>query len=223
MESLDSNPRAEEKQDREIQHATLESLEGFSRLSEKQKSYITATLYIQQRAERGTDPVSASRIQEMPKHFEGFAHGGSYIAHSDLSVREHPADKGKYFSSQLLIMSEYCHQAISKLESYGDEKSPSSEWREAGPIGSYAELEELIALSQSTDKLPFVAEIWDGTPYEKGTMRVHSTLLLGKNNEGEFMVWEKTGFHMPFQLIPLKQVYESYAKYTGWCMRSLSV
>jgi hypothetical protein len=214
--------QSEEERVREEQYRQLESLSGFSRLSEDQQRYIKATLYIQQRAERGSDPVSESRIKPMPPAFENVAPGRSYIEHSSLSTNG-TSGKGEYFQSQLHIMNQYCHGAIAKLERYAVTKESNAGWYEAGPITSFLELTELVELACAEHKFPLVIQVSLHPAGERGSALQHSTVLLGQDADGEYTVWEKSGYHMPFQIAPLKLVYEAYKKSTGWRIRPLSV
>jgi hypothetical protein len=211
-----------EQEVREEQHKLLESLSGFPHLSEDQQRYIKATLYIQQRAERESDPVSASRVKSMPQVFESNAPGRPYIDHSSLSTQV-SSDKGGYFESQLYIMNQYCHAAVAKLEDYRENKESAKNWREAGPIHSFLELVELLELARAEHDFPFVIEVRHRPLGEDRSALEHSTVLLGQNVDGEFMVWEKSGYHLPFQLVPLRQVFDAYKGSTGWRLRPVLV
>ena len=201
---------------------TLESLSGFSRLSENQKRYLLNSLYIQQRAERGTDIVSAAHINEMPKKFEEFAQAGPYILTPE-QPKKVPSE-GKYSSSQSYVSNENCHNAIVELEKYrNNKKLLIPEWHEYGLFKSYLDLEKFIVSLKEKNGPPFVIEIWNGKPDKRNSKLSHSTLLIEQNNEGEWMLWEKSGFSMPFQLISLKAVYKAYGKTYWWLVRPLLV
>ncbi len=224
--------RTQEKESREQQRLLLESLSGFSRLSPRQKRYLTTSFYIQQRAERGTDSTSAERIREMPEEFKkflGVSHS-TYIAYPDSPARSNQKEPrgekqtDKYFKSQLRIMNDFCHDAIAKLEDYRDGELRDSLWVDAGPVTSFSDVEELVILALEQDNFPLVVQIWEGRKEENNlTNLLHSMLLLGKDDRGEYIVWEKSGWHMPFRLVSLKEVYESYGYASGWVMRPLSV
>ncbi len=214
-----------EKALRESRAALLEELPGFHRLSQDQQRYLRSTLYIQQRAERGTDPISSSRVQDVPEKFASRFADKKYIAHSDLSSTSDSSEVKRYLASQLKIMSDYCHKAVIQLEEYAVEKLPSSEslWCEVGPTTTYSDLEELVATLSAAHSFPFVIEVWDGSSGSGVRTPVHSSVLLGRNSEGKLMTWEKAGFHLPFQLVPLDQVYDIYKEFDAWRMRPLSV
>lgn len=220
-----SEIHAEEQQARGEQRGILESLEGFARLSSKQRQFVLNSLYIQQRANRGTDPASATRIQERPE-FEEFAPQGMYITGPspefiDPELRETGA---RYYSSQAYVMNDYCFRAINELEAYGAGEVPDQNWHDAGPIASYEELKEFVDLVEKSEKPPLVVDIWANEPNNNDPFsRVHTTLLLGENSNGELMVWEKAGFNMPFQVTSLEQIYHAYSKCRGWRMRPLSI
>ncbi len=211
----------EEQRDRERSDAVLEGLSGFSRLSEAQQKYIRASLYIQQRAERGTDEVSAARIRPIPNEFAQFAPGRATIAQPGILLSEEGPNAQRYFESQRYIMSEYCHRVISALERHGVGGRRTPEWSDAGPVHSYAELEDLIGLFTHSHTPPFVLQVQKLVGELKGPE--HSTVLLGQNTEGDFIVWEKAGYHLPFQLMTLRDVYTAYEKYTGWRVRQLQL
>jgi len=222
--------RENELQVREQQQSLLESLSGFSRLSNKQKSFILDSLYIQQRAERGTDIVSASRIYKSVSDIDinKLAPGGTYITHggedSEILKQQPEKNKNRYKKSQVYIMNKNCHRVIAEIEKLAEEKNLSRGWSYAGPINSYEDLVELAVLVDKTNKPPYVIEIWHSEPKEDEPLEhAHTTLILGQNNDGEYVVWEKAGFSLPFQLTTLKQVYDAYHKYSGWRIRQLSV
>lgn len=209
-----------EVQERGEMIATLEQLDGYKRMSEKQKQFLLLSLYVQQRAERGTDPVSASRIQEVPPNFKNLPREMPYITsvYNDGST-----GSGDYHTSQLYIMSEFCHKAVKDLEAYGTEHNGEAEWIEAGPVRTYDELCELLHLADDTVKFPLVLEAWVENPGSNPMYRSHTALVLGKNGSGEYMVWEKVGFNLPFQVTSLKQVYDIYDTHVGWRVRELRV
>jgi hypothetical protein len=221
-----SDIHEEERQDREQNQEKLGALSGFSRLSPKQRSFILNSLYIQQRADRGTDPASLSRIHKRLEN-ESFAPNGTYITGPspqfiDPELKE---SAGRYYSSQQFIMNEYCHKTVNQLEGYGDGETAARSWYDAGPLESYEEVKEFVALVEKSDSPPLVIEIWydEPNPNKSGSYPYHTTLLLGQDSQGEFVVWEKSGFNMPFQLTSLEQIYNSYSKCRGWRMRPLSV
>lgn len=224
--------RAEEKESREQRRSLLEGLSGFSRLSPRQKRYLTTSLYIQQRAERGTDPISAARINDMPEEFRKFlgSPDGAYITSPMFSdsnkLKESDIKKytDRYFESQISIMSDFCHRVITKLEDYREGELLSVSWVDVGPVTSFSDVEELVALATEQNDFPLVVQIWKGKPEEDNlTNLLHSFILLGKDDGGKYLVWEKSGCNMPFQIISLKQVYENYEHAIGWRMRQLSV
>jgi hypothetical protein len=211
-----------EKKDREEIKERLNKLSGFLRLSPKQKQYILVSFYIQQRAERGTDTKSASRIGDMPDRFDRFSPGSKYMKCFDQALWE---EKGsdKYQASQLAIMNTNCHQALEKLEEISSkESSPETNWIDMGPIGSYLDLEEQVKLMEETSTFPLAIQAWD-TEKEglKYPILSHSTLLLGRDESGELIVWEKSAFNMPFQLNSLRKLCSAYPLHTIWKMRPL--
>jgi len=200
----------------------LEQLSGYARLTEKQKQFILLSLYIQQRAERGTDTGSSARIQAVPEGFTENAPGGVYITHPKTVDMSESWER--YKLSQLNVMSNYCHETARKLESYGAGKKPEeSTWYDAGTIKSFSDLEQLIDLAEHDIASPFLLEMWNGEPDDpKREQVVHTTVLLGKNGTGDWMCWEKSGFHLPYQIITLSVLYDAYKEHTGWRLRTLA-
>ncbi len=200
----------------------LEQLSGYAQLTEKQKQFILLSLYTQQRAERGTDAGSDARIQEVPERFSKSAPKGVYIAHPETVDTNESWER--YKSSQFHVMSNYCHKTVRQLESYGtDKKLGESTWYDVGTIESLSDLESFISLAEQENKSPFVMEMWSGEPDDTKRERIsHTTVLLGKSETGEWVCWEKSGFHIPYQIITLSALYGAYKEHTGWRLRSLS-
>lgn len=205
-----------EKDSRNEIVARLQNLSGFQKLSAKQQQFILVSLYVQARAERGTDVVSATKITDVPEKFSSASPHGSYIKLPDFKTQEEydtlyeHLDEYKYKKSQDLIQSEYCHSVVAKLESLKGGESSAIEWIDPGPIDSLSELYELISLAESQYKYPFVLEIaYDETGRNNMRRLQHTAVLLGKDDLG-YVVWEKAGLHLPFQLAPLEQVYHAY-------------
>jgi hypothetical protein len=231
----------EEKDSRKEEITRLNGLSGFQELSEKQQQFILVSLYVQDRAERGTDVVSATKISDVPEKFISASPHGSYIRLPDFGTQEEYDELNKYLyenpneykykKSQDLIQSEYCHSVVAKLESLKDSEASTAEWIDPGPIDSLPELYELISLAESQYSYPFVLEIaYDEVGRNNMRRLQHTAVLLGKDDSG-YVVWEKAGLHLPFQLAPLEQVYHAYME-TGdyvrfpsrfWRLRPLKV
>lgn len=210
---------------REQNLTTLESLSGYNRLSERQRQYMRLSFYIQQRAERGTDPGSASHIFAQPARFEKLAPGGVLILDPNKPPKDSQLpEKGAYFSSQSYIAAEYCHRAVSNLEAYREGNETAPEWHELGLAPSYEQLEEV---ADTFNGQPCVVEVWYDQPGHKTSIHLHTSLILGRNQSNELICWEKAGYSSPFQLLSLKQVYNAYVddevKKDGWRIRPLLV
>jgi len=224
-ESNSFKDMAKNEQDRREQTlTTLESLSGFNGLSKKQKQYINLSLYVQQRAERGTDPGSAAHIHVPQGSFlEKIAPGRVLISDPNKHSKDSgSSERGGYFLSQAYIAAEYCHRAVRNLEEYREGGQADPEWHELG-APSYAELEQS---ANAFNGHPCVVEVWDGQPGGKTSIPLHTSLILGRNQNNELMVWEKAGSSSPFQLLPLQQVYNAYAgdiRKSRWRIRSLAV
>lgn len=214
---------AHESVKREEQETILQSLEGYKCMSQKQQQFLRNMLYVQQRAERGTDEGSALRIA--PANTMSWEKHGNlpYISHNSVPEDKYHIEWKKYKESQLAIMSEYCHKTVDRLESYAKEDAPQDyEWIWPGPISSLDDLTLLVELIAEKQPPPYVIEIWDGIPEAHGRGALcHTTALLGKKGD-HFIVWEKSGFSLPFQITTLDHIYTLYKDYTGWRIRPLS-
>jgi hypothetical protein len=169
---------------------------------------------------RGTDTKSASRIQKMPDIFKDFGSEHPYITRS---TTDNDQATDKYITSQQMIMRDSCHGVVRKLEEYSDHVDTPVDWIEAGPISSYMELCELIDMYKQQHQFPAVIQTCPSPHKIDAEKLIHTTVLLGNNNEDTPMVWEKIGFHLPFLVQPLETTYAPYSKYTGWRIRPLSV
>ena len=201
---------------------SIRELPGFVRLSERQQRYLLGTLYIQQRAVRGTDAKSAARIQKMPDNFKDFGAEHPYIA-LPTTPWDHNKSTDNYVASQRMIMRDSCHGVVRQLEGYTDHVDTSIDWIEAGPINSYADLCELIDMYKQQHQFPAIIQTCPSPRKIDAEKLIHTTVLLGNNSENIPMVWEKMGFHLPFLVQPLEKTYAPYSKYTGWRIRPLSV
>lgn len=190
----------------------LEAIEGFKNLSTAQQRFMLSTLYIQQRAERGTDSRSASRIQKAATIYKN-RRDESYIA-SDYSGNAHA-----YQKSQGYVHDSFCHLAAIELEKLAAQRRDraSDAWIYAGPSHSYADLEQLVEIAQQKTTLPLLANIHTT---ETG-IAVHTTVVLGKNGHGTLSVWEKAGYSLPFHIVPLESVYQNFPESHVWRLRSL--
>ncbi len=204
----------------------LSKLSGFLRLSDKQRQYILSSFYIQQRAERGTDRRSVAQIQSMPKEFNKFVPGDNkYINYRGDQALEGQDETNKYKLSQLAIMNTNCHQAIEKLgEINGDGNATTEDWKDFGPIASYEDLDIQVRLLEENQDFPFAVQLWDTKLNGRHEpLLAHSMLLLGRDTFGDLIIWEKSGFNMPFQLNNLRNVFSAYSSHGIWKMRALNI
>ncbi len=217
-----SNLLAHEAEIRSEDEKLLSNLNGFQNLSQEQQRYLRTTLHIQQRAERGTDPVSNAHIQTAPPHIKAYGND-SYIDTLASPVRVSGVIN-PYAQSQKFIASEFCHRAIHQLETYAiSDEDSSQEWVDIGEIRKEEDLNSLITLTSEQHSFPLVLEMCYKAGPPPGRL-FHTTLVLGKDPQGGgFIVWEKSGLSMPFQLAKMKEVYDYY-KYEGatvWRARPL--
>lgn len=205
----------------------IQNLEGFNKLSEYQKRLIQASLYIQARAERGTDyasqvaivspdryPVEVTSIHD-ERHLE-FMHGRNF--------GPDPKER-KYRLSQNAIANWYCHAAIAGLEyeeglSVDPAEVPEDFFRaDYYRVNSIQDVENIIDDSH----YPSVVHIMGSEPanYNEGYNTAHSFLALGKNEEGKVIVWEKKGNKLPFRIVALDDLYAQYGSNHLWGARPL--
>jgi hypothetical protein len=211
-----------ETAERERWLAEIESTPGYANLSSKQKQYILVALMTQQRAERATDEKSCSNLVKTPSPMRPQApKDRPYI----YFTGEH-SGRAPYHESQLRVVETYCTDVPSELEKYACTDQPEkAEWISAGDVNSYEELKELLTLAEESITYPMVLQIakWQ-SPYGgfQPSLHVrHVTIVLGANKDGDIVVWEKSGAHLPYRVATLQEVYNIYAKSDHWQVRAL--
>lgn len=224
--------RAELEKDLE----TLECTEGFSRLSIKQQRIIKQSLYIQARAERGTDEASAWAIVSKERGYvidSTHIHNTPTLERFYLEGGPNPNDR-KYANSQIFVANYHCHSAIFQLEN----ELPRTLERPKLPQDFFLtdyylqkQYEDVVSLFEGKD-FPQVLHVLShmdtnhrsrGYIYNEGFHTDHSALVLGHDKDGDLLVWEKEGDNLPFRLTKLKQVYDEYSKSPFWGIRDLKV
>lgn len=208
----------------------LESLDGFLKLTPKQQRLIKLSLYVQNRAVRADQGVQIST--EMKKYFgiemdEVIAEKELYTAHK-LSGGPDP-DLISNKSSRDHVANWYCHLAAYVLEA-GDLNLADSDIipddffeTDYSCVNDYHEIEEMITVHG------FPCLIHIGNPdadyFEKAVDRIaHTCLALGKDSNGQVIIWEKVNEGLPYRLITLKDVYDFYSENNfnyKWGVRSL--
>lgn len=205
----------EEQQDREDQQELLRSLPGFLTLREEQQRLLTTSLYVQQRAERATDEASRRQIPE------GTMVERPEIIRRSLTGLDDSSGEGEhlpetYTRSQDHIAMENCHSAVEAL-AQGQILNLEVPI-EFHSIKSESDLEAFIELEIETKELPLVLQVRQAS-YK---YPMHSALILGKDQNGRWMVWEKYGYGLPYQLVELKSLLSTYT-YGEWGVQSLKL
>lgn len=206
----------------------LASAEGFHSLTENQKRIIKQSLYVQARAERGTDRASAFAIVS-PKtnHVTDITR----ISHEDHLIDMHRQGYGedpnirKYRTSQNHVANWYCHAAIANLEQekgfdVEPEKIPDGFFKaEYHSVKSLDDVKKMIEdfgvpcvlhISASMEK-------FNDSPDHK-----HSCLVLGVGSNSSIVVWEKQGGGLPYRVTTIDEVYDTYSNNYYYGLRKLS-
>jgi len=215
-----------EQQKLETDTETLEQTEGFEALTKRQQRIIEQSLYIQQRAERGTDVASAWAIVSPER---GYVTNKTQIHTQETLERMHkfgspdPSTR-KYVESQNTIANGYCHSSILNLElekgwDTAPLKIPEGFFKaEYFTVSTYKELKNAVI----EEKMPVVLHINDyADSFNEGMGTIHSCLILGKDKEGNLLVWEKEGDGLPYKISRLESVYEAYKTREYWGLRKL--
>ncbi len=207
----------------------IENLDGYNKLSDYQQRLIKASLYIQERAERGTDYPSKFAIVSPQEYAETEVtriHTEDHLEYMHkFNSGPDPKDR-KYRLSQNAIANWYCHAAIAGLEY---EKGLSITPAEV-PENFFKTDYHLVASIQNVEKIientgfPCVIHIMHHEPvnYNESYNAFHSCLALGLNEEGKVMIWEKKGNQLPFRVVTLDEVYTKYGTYNLWGARPLN-
>lgn len=211
--------------ERDVMMSVLRQTEGWSKLTERQQQIIKVSLYIQQRAERGTDWASKQAIVSPETHATNVVtikHKGDLrLTREDGSTVG--VEKRKYEQSQNRIVDWNCHAAVASLEGWDlSDDMPSkidndffkAEYQEAN---NKEELENQI----SNFDFPCVVHVnLEPNNQDKYVAR-HSFLVLGRDNEDTLVVWDKQGYRYPYRVTTLDKVYQEYKDDRFWGIRKL--
>jgi hypothetical protein len=204
--------------ERNDQFKLLEQLDGFKKLSSKQQQLIRLSLYVQQRAVRGTDAGSADNLGVSDETGDIFVNFPKETDESNFPI------ENQYRISQQQIYDWYCHAAVTGLEKEVMDKKvfyetdvPKLLNKNGYEIRSEADITDFIEVALESVEMPAVLHVLaDGVPY-------HSAILLGKDDTGEYILWEKKGFSIPYQLTTLKDVYSTYDSHNQeWLVRPIN-
>lgn len=216
---MESNPLIQnESSVRNEQFRLLEQIDGFRRLSPKQQQMIRLSLYVQQRAVRGTDEGSRVNLSISTETNDVFINPLADVDEFDKPL------ENQYRISQQHIYDWYCHAAVTGLEKQVvDEKVfyetdvPTLLNKTGYEIKSESDIDDFKEIALQGVEMPVVLHIVvRGIPY-------HSAILLGQDDAGEYILWEKKGFSIPYQLTTLKEVFNTYTSHDQeWLIRPIN-
>lgn len=215
-----------EVSERKETEAFLATLPGYQALTADQQQMIRLSLAVQQRAERGSDEASARQIGE-PRDgvsWMEFRANGNFDEWVDEQGEKLPRT---YSRSQNHVYQWFCSAVVSALEKAEPIKleSGSAEvldrtffegFEYHDNIETEADLETFIELEVNPAEMPLVLDV-AGAQFSG----LHNALLLGRDQEGNVVVWEKIGFSKPYRLTTLKQIFAEYGPGLNWGVRPL--
>lgn len=217
---MEGNPIIhKEVQERNKYFQILDGLDGFKALPPKKQQLIKLSLYIQQRSVRGTDEGSKDNIGI------GYETGDVFINFpNDSSPDGIPIDN-KYRESQKHIYDWYCHATVAGIENEKVDKKlfyqtdvPRLIEETGYEIKSKSDIDDFIEIALSNQEMPAVLHVLGNT----NNPVLHSAIILGRDDSGTFVVWEKKGVSIPYQLTTLEQIYKDYASHEQeWIVRPL--
>lgn len=175
-----------EQEARKEKFETLERLEGFQRLSEKQQRMIRASLYIQDRAERPEPQVGDYR-----------------------DSKEH-AEKSYCHAAVQCLEKEIVALNLEETSDIQDEIDTV----QGMAVAHSATFEQTQKLIEKTG-FPAIVLIGFPINLEKDNVyHLHEFVALGKNAKGEIIAWEKEngGIDRPYRLVSLEKIYEQHVR-----------
>ncbi|GEM_PF-3261500 len=177
--SLISEEQEKIKKNMEVAQNT----EGFSRLTEKQKSIIKLSLYLQARAERGRNEWKSGDDR---KYMNSEYYVDNRNCHSTICCLE--KEDINALSKDAFNDSDFFEAKYNKVETINELKTKIEEFDFPCVLQ--------IGISSSND------------PYGK----YHSSLALGHDGNNNIILWEKESSELkfPYQIITLDQIYNIY-------------
>jgi|GEM_PF-2812859 len=181
----------------------LESLEGFCKLSPKQKQVIKMSLYLEDRISR-SEPRKYKTSHT--SRADAFCHGAVFLLENGMTTE----------------------QSIEEMDAQGMSNSEITTTIETSfAQGNYIdnEIPDRKEVSNFIEKTGFPCVViisFRNKPDEK--ILLHSCVALGKNKDGEIMIWEKVGRNSAYRLIRLKDLFQDYGpKNHLWGTRKIEV
>jgi hypothetical protein len=186
----------------------LESTEGFSILTAKQRQVIRVSLCLQDRSDRDDESTFTTK-----NWFLDF-------------FRRRESQVQKYTDSTEHIINWYCHAAIASLESgcLGGDEPPDHplEFFDATYFEAHTEYE----LRQAVKFIGFPSVVHvnlDSDNVRGEDSQYHSFLVLGHDKNKNIIIWDKEGYGYPYRVTTLAQVYSEYDDFEYWGVRKLRV
>lgn len=205
--------------------ATLKQTEGWEKLTEKQKKMMELSLYVQQRAERGTDLASLNAIEHPQTH-----------AATDVVRIKHPSDLGLhredgslkdlgvrgYGVSQDNVALFMCFAAVAALEGQELRNLPY-ELGDDFFDGDYFVVEDEEGLIKRIEEIGFPCVLFANVMKDfQGLFFVrHACVVMGRDGNGRTVIWEKEVDQLPYQVTSLDKVFGKYSKDHNWGVRRL--
>lgn len=218
---MEGNPLIQkEVTERNEQFQLLEELNGFKKLSSKQQQMVRLSLYVQQRAIRGTDAGSQENLGISAETGNAFVEFPRETDESDKPITN------KYRISQQHIYDWYCFAATTGLEKekvdkkvFHDTDVPNLLNKTGYEIKSENDISDFIDIALQEVEMPAVLQILGGR-----VPILHSAVLLGKDDSGTYILWEKKGVSIPYQLTTLTKIYADYASHEQeWLVRPFNL
>ena len=229
------------------QRSLLEQTEGWGKMTPRQQTMMLASLIVQKRAERGTDEASIARIKKFPSLTKVLdAKYSSYKSMYDNETGNLIGEpKKNYETSQDIIASMMCHQAVRCIE---QEEIPKTQdlvrgkslievqrekqevWYHYFSIGWYPfGKDKRNDLAEGIHKVGFPAVVYlDTETIDReyiGNPSVpiganHSFVVLGTQSQ-DIIAWEKMGKNFSFRVTSLDEILRGYLSVTHFSIRPL--
>jgi hypothetical protein len=237
----------EERMFLDSQRVILEQTEGWGQMTVRQQTMLLASLIVQKRAERGTDEASIARIKKFPSLTKVLdAKYSSYKPMYDNETGHLIGEpKKNYETSQDIISSMMCHQAVNFVEreripdvkDIARQKSGFEIKREKSDIWYryFAIQWEALGenrrdtLLQKINQIGFPAVVYFDTrtidreyvghpPVPIGAN--HSFIVLGVYKQ-DIIAWEKVSKNFAFRIASLDEILSGYPHITHFAVRPL--
>lgn len=139
--------------------------------------------------------------------------------------KEGATDIRKYKNSYDHVYDRNCHSAIFSLEK--ENLQYLSEDAKANPgffKAEYTPIKEMIELKKQIEEFGFPCVLHIRGPFNGyyGGL-AHSSLVLGHDNKGNIILWEKESYEVkyPYQITTLDQIYDTYGDMFYYGLRKL--